>query len=53
MDTIFHLIARAVDESGIDPDNIDVNTTDPLKITMNRKYCKVGKCPDSWQVIEY
>ena len=53
MDTLFHLIARAIDENGIDPNNIDVNTTDPLKIAMSRRYCKVGKCPESWQTIEY
>jgi len=53
MDTIFHLVARAVDANGIDPDNIDVNTTDPLKIAMSRRYCTVGKCPESWQTIEY
>ncbi|KAF2128512.1 RTA1-domain-containing protein [Dothidotthia symphoricarpi CBS 119687] len=54
MDTLlYQLIARAVDENGIDPNNIDVNTTDPMKIAMSLKYCKVGKCPEAWQKIEY
>jgi hypothetical protein len=53
MDTLFHLVARAVDENGIDPNNIDVNTTDPRKIAMSRRYCTVGHCPESWQTIDY
>ncbi|KAJ4366980.1 hypothetical protein N0V83_007510 [Neocucurbitaria cava] len=53
MDTILHLAVRALDQNGIDPNNLDVNTTDPLKIAMSRKYCKVGKCPESWQTIAY
>ncbi|OAL51210.1 RTA1-domain-containing protein [Pyrenochaeta sp. DS3sAY3a] len=53
MDTLFHLAVRALDENGIDPNNIDVNTTDPLKIAMSRRYCKVGTCPESWQTIDY
>jgi hypothetical protein len=53
MDTLFQLISRAVDQNGIDPDNVDVNTKDPLKIAMSKKYCKVGTCPESWQTIAY
>jgi hypothetical protein len=53
MDTLFHLAARAVDRNGIDPDNIDVNSTDPMVIGMSRRYCTVGKCPESWQTIDY
>jgi hypothetical protein len=53
MDTAFHLLVRAVDRNGIDPNNIDVNTTDPVKIAMSRKYCHVGTCPTSWQTIKY
>lgn len=53
MDTLFHLAIRAIDQNGIDPNNIDVNTTDPIKIAMSRKYCTVGKCPESWQTIKY
>ncbi|KAF1851095.1 RTA1-domain-containing protein [Cucurbitaria berberidis CBS 394.84] len=53
MDTLFHLAIRALDQNGIDPDNIDVNSTDPLKIAMSKKYCKVGKCPKAWQSIQY
>ncbi|KAF1837824.1 RTA1-domain-containing protein [Decorospora gaudefroyi] len=53
INTLFHLVARAVDQNGIDPDNLDVNTTDPLKIAMSQRYCKISKCPESWQVIEY
>lgn len=47
------LLARALDRNGIDPNNIDTNSTDPLIIAMSRKYCKVGSCPASWQVIDY
>lgn len=53
MDTVFNLIARAVDENGIDPNHINVNSTDPLEIAMSVRYCKVGICPESWQTIEY
>jgi hypothetical protein len=53
MDAFFQLVARAVDVNGIDPNHIDVNTTDPMKIAMSRRYCTVGKCPESWQTIEY
>jgi hypothetical protein len=53
MDTLFHLAARAIDANGIDPDNINVNSTDPLEIAMSKKYCKVGVCPESWQTIDY
>jgi hypothetical protein len=49
----FNLVVRALDANGIDPDNIDVNTKDPMKIGMSRKYCKVGKCPEAWQTMEY
>lgn len=47
------LLARALDQNGIDPNNINTNITDPLIIAMSRKYCKVGTCPASWQVIDY
>ncbi|KAF3038074.1 hypothetical protein E8E12_001230 [Didymella heteroderae] len=47
------LMARALDRNGIDPNNINTTTTDPLIIAMSRKYCKVGTCPTSWQVIDY
>jgi H+/Cl- antiporter ClcA len=47
------LLARALDQNGIDPNNINKTTTDPLIIAMSRKYCKVGTCPTSWQVIDY
>jgi hypothetical protein len=53
MDTLFYLATRAVDQNGIDPNNLDVNTTDLVKIAMSRKYCKVDKCPTSWQTIDY
>lgn len=53
MNPLFHFTIRALDQNGIDPNNIDVNTTDPLKIAMSRKYCKVGTCPETWQTIEY
>ncbi|KAJ4379108.1 hypothetical protein N0V86_005150 [Didymella sp. IMI 355093] len=47
------LLARALDQNGIDPNNINTTTTDPLIIAMSRRYCKVGTCPPSWQVIDY
>lgn len=53
MNTLFHLAARAVDENGIDPDNIQTNTTDPLIIAMSRKYCKLDTCPMEWATIDY
>jgi hypothetical protein len=53
MDTVFHLIARAVDKNGIDPDHINITTTDPMIIGMSRRYCKVGTCPEAWQTIKY
>ncbi|KAF1942037.1 RTA1-domain-containing protein [Clathrospora elynae] len=53
MYTFIHLISRAVDRNGIDPDNIDIHTNDPLIIAMSLKYCKIGKCPEAWQKIDY
>ena len=53
MDSLLHLAIRALDQNSIDPNNIDVNTTDPIKIAVSRKYCKVGKCPEAWQTIKY
>ncbi|KZM27100.1 response to stress [Ascochyta rabiei] len=47
------LLTRALDRNGIDPDSIKVNTTDPMEITMSRKYCQVGTCPEAWQTIAY
>lgn len=47
------LLARALDRNGIDPHNLNTTSTDPLTIAMSRKYCTVGTCPSSWQVIEY
>ncbi|KAJ4353088.1 hypothetical protein N0V95_003683 [Ascochyta clinopodiicola] len=47
------LLTRALDRNGIDPDNINVNTTDPTVIAMSRKYCQVGTCPVAWQTIAY
>jgi len=53
MNTIFYVVARAVDENGIDPDHIDIDSIDPLTIAVSRRYCGIGKCPESWQAIEY
>lgn len=47
------LAARALDQNGIDPNNINTTTTDPLIIAMSRKYCKVGTCPSAWQTLSY
>jgi hypothetical protein len=52
-DIVLDLVVRALDQNGIDPDNINVNTTDPMEIAMSRKYCKVDKCPEAWQTIKY
>jgi len=51
--SIINLIARAVDKNGIDPDNLNTTTTDPMLIGMQRKYCKPGKCPAEWAIIDY
>lgn len=53
LNTLFHMAARATDQNGIDPDNIDITTHDPLKIAMSKKFCKLGKCPEEWQTMEY
>lgn len=50
---ILHLIARAVDENGIDPNNLNLTTHDPKLIQMQRKYCKPGKCPAEWATLQY
>ncbi|KAF2999308.1 hypothetical protein E8E13_004780 [Curvularia kusanoi] len=47
------LLTRTVDRNGIDPQHLNTTTTDPVIIAMSRKYCTVGTCPPSWQVIEY
>ncbi|KAF2868427.1 RTA1 like protein-domain-containing protein [Massariosphaeria phaeospora] len=47
------LIARALDPNGIDPDNIDTKTKDPLVIAMSRRYCKIDMCPIEWATIKY
>jgi hypothetical protein len=50
---VLALIARAVDENGVDPDNINVTSTDPAYIGPARKYCKIGECPIEWATIQY
>lgn len=47
------MVVRALDPNGIDPDNIDTNSTNPQYIGMARRYCHVGECPESWQTIDY
>ncbi|KAF2181845.1 RTA1-domain-containing protein [Zopfia rhizophila CBS 207.26] len=42
-----------LDKNGIDPNNLNLNTTDPTLIGMQRKYCKLGECPIEWATISY
>lgn len=51
-----HLAARAVDKFGIDPDNINVTSTDIYYAMRARRYCYVGHdppCPMEWATIKY
>lgn len=50
---VLALIARTVNEHGVDPDNINTNSTDPAYIGPARKYCEIGKCPIEWATIQY
>lgn len=50
---IISLLARAVDQNGIDPDNLNLTTTDPQMIGMQRKYCKLDLCPIEWATMKY
>jgi hypothetical protein len=50
------IVARALDRNGIDPDNIDVTSKDPLYAAKARKYCKIDRvppCPIEWATIKY
>lgn len=47
------LVARGLDENGIDPDNIDVKSTNATYIAMARRYCKVDMCPQEWATLQY
>lgn len=49
---IFNIIARAVDENGIDPNNLNYTTTDPKIIKLQRKYCTLA-CPMEWATMHY
>ncbi|KAF2651402.1 RTA1-domain-containing protein [Lophiostoma macrostomum CBS 122681] len=50
----FHaVLARGLDKNGIDPDNINVSSTDPVYAAMARKYCMLGKCPIEWATMNY
>jgi hypothetical protein len=51
--TLLHMLARAVDPNGIDPNHLNTTTTDPMLIGMQKKYCKIGTCPESWQTMDY
>ncbi|KAF2175307.1 RTA1-domain-containing protein [Zopfia rhizophila CBS 207.26] len=50
---VLRIIARAVDENGIDPDNLNLTTTDPRLIQMQKKYCKIDLCPIEWATMHY
>ncbi|KAF1998928.1 RTA1-domain-containing protein [Amniculicola lignicola CBS 123094] len=47
------LVTRGVDKYGIDPDNLNLTTTDPMIIGMQKKYCELGKCPFEWAMLDY
>jgi hypothetical protein len=50
----FHaVLARGLDRNGIDPDNINTSSTDPVYAAMARKYCTLGKCPIEWATMDY
>ncbi|KAF2638969.1 RTA1-domain-containing protein [Massarina eburnea CBS 473.64] len=53
MDFALPLLVRALDENGIDPDHLILNTTDPILISMQKKYCKVDLCPMEWAILQY
>lgn len=53
MDTVFRLLTKAMDRNGIDPENIDIHTKNSTVMAMSLRYCTVGKCPVSWQKMEY
>jgi len=42
-----------VDRNGIDPNHLNLTTTNTTLIAMQRKYCKLGECPISWATISY
>jgi hypothetical protein len=47
------VVRAALDNNGIDRDNIDTSSTNATYIAMARKYCKVGECPVEWATIQY
>lgn len=52
----YTILARGLDKNGIDPDNINVSSTDPQYIGMARKYCKIDSqppCPIEWATMQY
>ncbi|KAF2106755.1 RTA1 like protein-domain-containing protein [Lophiotrema nucula] len=54
MNSVLHmLVARKVDENGIDPDHLDLTTTNRTLIAMQSKYCHVGECPMAWAKVQY
>jgi hypothetical protein len=54
MDVALHaLLARRVDNNGVDSAHLDLTTTNRTLIAMQRKYCKLGECPIEWATIQY
>ncbi|KAF1957466.1 RTA1-domain-containing protein [Byssothecium circinans] len=53
MDYALPLLARKLDQNGIDPDHLILNTTNPVLIAMQKKYCRVGTCPPEWAILHY
>ncbi|KAF2500062.1 RTA1-domain-containing protein [Lophium mytilinum] len=42
-----------LDRNGVDPNHLNLTTTNSTLIAMQRKYCKLGECPISWATISY
>lgn len=54
MDVALHaLLARKIDQNGVNTTNLDLTTTNRTLIAMQRKYCKIGECPIEWATIQY
>ncbi|KAF2474322.1 RTA1-domain-containing protein [Lindgomyces ingoldianus] len=52
--TLNTILARAtLDKNNIDPDNLNLTTTNSTLIGMQRKYCHLGECPMWWATIKY
>jgi hypothetical protein len=43
----------SLDKNGIDPNHLNLTTTNSTLIAMQRKYCHLGECPIEWATIAY